>query len=94
MMVRILNLLIALIALFVSGVAHSNDGMSLIPGGTFYMGQEGIQDDESPVHPVSLSGFKIDRFEVPIWLWKKIADWAVQNGYEFNINTQYFIHFF
>lgn len=90
MMVRILNLLIALIALFVSGVAHSNDDMSLIPGGTFYMGQEGIQDDESPVHPVSLPGFKIDRFEVPIWLWKKIADWAVQNGYEFNINTQYY----
>ncbi len=70
-------------------LGYCADDMVEIPAGTYYMGQEGIQDDESPSHPVNLPAFKIDRFEVPIWLWKKIANWAVQNGYEFNPDTEY-----
>jgi formylglycine-generating enzyme required for sulfatase activity len=38
--------------------------MEPIPAGTFEMGAENGDTDESPRHTVSLSGYKIDKFEV------------------------------
>ncbi|MDQ1257554.1 MAG: Formylglycine-rating enzyme family protein [Candidatus Hydrogenedentes bacterium] len=42
-----------------SGVA-----MILLPGGDFLMGCDGGHEDETPVHPVTLTGFAIDKYEV------------------------------
>src|SRR4029079_10628333 len=38
--------------------------MVWIPSGTFLMGSERHYPEEAPVHPVSVSGFWIDRFTV------------------------------
>ncbi len=48
------------------GIAIGNlkSEMVWIPSGTFRMGSNSGLSDESPVHPVSLSGFWIDKYEV------------------------------
>ena len=38
--------------------------MTQVPGGSFMMGSENGDDDEKPVHKVTVSGFLIDRDEV------------------------------
>jgi sulfatase modifying factor 1 len=38
--------------------------MADIPGGTFRMGAEGHYPEEAPVHPVTVAGFRIDRYAV------------------------------
>ena len=48
------------------------------------MGQEGIQDDEEPLHYVKVKPFEVDRFEIKIVDWFFIANWAVKNGYTFS----------
>ena len=55
-----------------------------IGSGSFYMGQEGIQEDEEPLHNVTLEAFEIDRFETSIGDWYLISDWARENGYDFS----------
>ena len=42
---------------------NTND-MVWIPGGTFWMGSDGGQTDEKPVHKVTVDGFWIDKYEV------------------------------
>ena len=60
------------------------EDLVLVEAGSFYMGQEGIQDDEEPLHYVKVKSFEIDRFETKIDDWFFIADWAVENGYDFS----------
>jgi serine/threonine-protein kinase len=45
---------------------RTSDGMAMVfvPGGTFRMGSDSGNDDEKPVHDVTLDGFWIDRTEV------------------------------
>lgn len=43
--------------------ANTNE-MTWIPGGTFSMGAEGGQEDEKPVHQVTVDGFWMDKTEV------------------------------
>lgn len=38
--------------------------MVQVPGGSFMMGSENGEDDEKPVHQVTVSGFLMDRYEV------------------------------
>jgi formylglycine-generating enzyme len=40
--------------------------MVWIPGGAFVMGSEQFYPEERPIHPVSVDGFWMDRFEVTI----------------------------
>lgn len=44
------------------------DGMLVLPGGTFSMGSDGLhaQPNEKPVHSVKLAPFRIDRTEVTV----------------------------
>jgi formylglycine-generating enzyme required for sulfatase activity len=42
----------------------STNGMVWIPGGTFFMGSDAGQNDEQPIHRVTLDGFWMDRHEV------------------------------
>ncbi len=42
----------------------STDGMVWIPGGTFIMGSEKGDNDEKPIHQVTVNGFYMDRTEV------------------------------
>ena len=60
------------------------EDLVLVEAGSFYMWQEGIQDDEEPLHYVKVKSFEIDRFETKIDDWFFIADWAVENGYDFS----------
>ncbi len=59
-------------------------GMVLIPAGSFQMGNstnstEG-RSDELPVHPVSVSAFFMDRYEVTKQLWDEVRAWGASNG--------------
>jgi formylglycine-generating enzyme required for sulfatase activity len=59
-------------------------GMSLIPAGSFWMGdslREGLTD-ESPVHSVYVSAFYVDKYEVTKALWDEVATWASSAGYD------------
>jgi formylglycine-generating enzyme required for sulfatase activity len=40
--------------------------MVWVPGGTFLMGSEEFYPEERPVHPVTVDGFWMDRFEVTV----------------------------
>ena len=44
--------------------AGSTSGMARVPAGTFTMGSDGANADESPPHRVHVSAFAIDRLEV------------------------------
>src|SRR3989338_3087535 len=59
--------------------------MVRIPAGEFTMGDV-IGDtlsnnDEYPVHPVYVSDFYIDKYEVSKALWDSVYDWATNHGY-------------
>lgn len=75
---------------FASSVAAANvtDDLVLISSGSFYMGQEGIQVDEEPMHQVKLGTFEIDRFETTIGDWKQVERWALENGYDFSSSSE------
>ena len=53
------------------------------------MGENGVQDDESPRHLVWVSSFYADRYEVTVGEWKEIRSWALTNGYEFSLRQNY-----
>ena len=60
-------------------------GMVLIPGGWFTLGDtfnEGAPG-ERPAHPVSVSPFYLDQYEVTQALWDEVHQWAITNGYGF-----------
>ena len=69
-------------------IASERD-MVNIPEGNFYMGENGVQDDESPRHLVWVSSFFVDRYEVTVGEWKEIRSWALSNGYEFSLRQNY-----
>ena len=56
--------------------------MVSVPAGTFQMGWTGIADAE-PVHTVTLSAFRIAKYEVTYGLWYTVRIWAESNGYTF-----------
>ncbi len=66
------------------------EGMVLIPGGSFVMGNatNAFADDgggdELPQHTVYVSGFYMDRHEVTKSLWDEVREWALTNGYTFS----------
>jgi len=64
-------------------------GMVLIPAGSFQMGDT-IGDgsiDERPVHPVTVSTFYMDKYEVTKALWDEVYTWAVTHGYNFDYRS-------
>ena len=40
-------------------------------------------DNERPVHQVSISSFSIAKYQVTYAKWKEVKDWATKNGYKF-----------
>lgn len=61
-------------------------GMSVIPAGSFQMGDtlnEGGAD-ELPVHAIYLNSFYIDQYEVTKGLWDSVYQWAISHGYSFD----------
>jgi len=64
---------------------HAPAGLSLVPAGSFTMGDtfgEG-GNFELPLHPVYVSAFYMDQYEVTKALWEDVAQWAVAHGYAF-----------
>ncbi len=60
------------------------DGMALIPAGSFTMGDILDGDPKTfPRHPVYVSAFYMDRYEVTKKLWDDVYQWATNNGYNF-----------
>jgi formylglycine-generating enzyme required for sulfatase activity len=60
--------------------------MALIPAGSFTMGDtfnEGISI-ELPLHPVYVSAFYMDKYDVPLALWQQVHNWAITHGYTFD----------
>jgi sulfatase modifying factor 1 len=56
-----------------------------IPAGRLQMGDNLDQTGYSlPVHTVDLDEFYIDRYETMYAHWKRVYDWAVANGYQFD----------
>lgn len=64
-------------------------GMVYIPAGTFQMGDNfnEIGTNTLPVHNVTVSGFFVDRTEVPNELWQTVHSWAAGNGYSIATGT-------
>jgi formylglycine-generating enzyme len=65
-------------------------GMALIPAGWFTMGNtfgEGYAG-ELPLHTVYLSAFYMDQYEVTKALWDAVYNWAITNGYDFELGAQ------
>ena len=67
-------------------------GMALIPAGLFQMGDAlGDQIDGewqnsealAPVHPVYVSGFYMDQYDVTLARWQQVYNWATNHGYWF-----------
>ena len=82
MVVQAIISLLFLLSIFACNAI--TDDLVTIGSGSFYMGQEGIQEDEEPLHNVSLEAFEIDRFETSIGDWYLISVWARENGYDFS----------
>ena len=64
--------------------------MRFVPEGLYWMGDDKNLADEQPMHTVSISPFYMDVYEVHIWHWDKVANWAMDNGYEFSSTSQNF----
>jgi formylglycine-generating enzyme required for sulfatase activity len=69
-------------------VAVSPSGMSLIPAGSFTMGNcmdpsEGW-DNELLLHTVYVSAFYMDKYLVTKSLWDTVYQWAIAHGYSFD----------
>lgn len=69
--------------------ANTPTGMSLIPAGSFTMG-DNLDGDSSalPLHTVYVSAFYMDRYEVTKALWDDVYNWATNHGYSFNFGVQ------
>ena len=65
------------------------EDVGYVKAGSFQMGSDKGQVDESPKHTVWLSGFFIDRFEVSIREWNRVTTFAENIGYKFS-ETQKF----
>lgn len=78
-----------LVCLFLGGwtlAQAAPSGMALIPAGTFTMGDSFSEgsSDELPTHPVDVSAFYMDKYEVTKVLWDEVYEWAIANGYSFD----------
>jgi formylglycine-generating enzyme required for sulfatase activity len=64
--------------------------LTLIPGGTFAMGDTFGEGDgsERPVQTVSVSSFYMGRTEVTKAHWNEVYQWATNNGYQFSFAGQ------
>ena len=63
-------------------------GFSLIPAGSFLMGNQNVAPDDQNLpgersHRVTLDGFYMAKFELTKAEWDEVHAWAVTHGYEF-----------
>ena len=69
-----------------------DDGLVLIPGGEFLMGDQTApayegETDERPQHLVNVSPFYAARCEVSKALWDEVANWAAAHDYDIDLAT-------
>jgi formylglycine-generating enzyme len=57
---------------------------SLIPAGTFQMGDNLDGDPDSPVHNVYVSQFFMAKTELTFGEWQRVKSWAESHGYQFD----------
>ncbi len=68
-----------------SGSGSSYDELISVPAGSYLMGwDEIIAGHEDPAHTVSLSAFRIGKYEVTYELWIDVKTYADANGYTIN----------
>ena len=70
---------------YVPPATNAPAGMVLIPQGTFTIGDAFAEGDlgERPTHPVQVSAFYMDQYDVTKLLWEEVYRWAITNGYTF-----------
>ncbi len=60
----------------------ADDGLALIPGGSFTMGRtSGDLDADAPPTTVTVSAFRLQKTETTKALWDEVRTWALGNGY-------------
>lgn len=63
--------------------------MDLVPAGAFTMGDDASAlAVEKPAHPVELSAFRMDRYEVSRDEWRTVTTWAAAHGYDLPLEPQ------
>lgn len=82
--VRIVRLFATTATLLVLGLAASAQDMTLIPAGTFSMGDAFSEGgvEERPVHEVTLAAFFMDTKAVTKAFWDEVANWAKDRTYD------------
>ncbi len=78
------NRSITVVLLFYFSTLLSQEDVSFIKAGSFQIGSENGQEDESPMHVEWISGFYIDRFEVSIREWNRVSSFGEDIGYVFS----------
>ncbi|MGC4014807.1 MAG: SUMF1/EgtB/PvdO family nonheme iron enzyme [Luteolibacter sp.] len=64
--------------------------MKFIPAGTFTMGDDnGGEQSAMPAHPVQVSAFYMDKFEVTLGDWQTVVNWAQAHGYDIPLNLTF-----
>ncbi len=64
--------------------------MKYIPAGTFTMGDDnGGEQSAMPAHPVQVAAFYMDKFEVTLGDWKKVATWGLTHGYDIPVDLAF-----
>jgi len=76
--------LVLVIVILPFGLRGDSIDMVHIKSGSAFIGDDSHLDDERPSHRVVTSDFFIDVYEVSIWDWDKVANWALLNGYQFS----------
>ena len=60
----------------------ADDGLALIPGGSFTMGRtSGDTDVDAPPINVTVSAFRLQKTETTKALWDEVRTWGLSNGY-------------
>ena len=59
-------------------------GTTLIPAGSFMMGDSLDGTGDAPQHPVDVAAFYIDTNEVSFMFWQQVYQWATTHGYTFD----------
>ncbi|MES2466911.1 MAG: SUMF1/EgtB/PvdO family nonheme iron enzyme [Verrucomicrobiota bacterium] len=67
-------------------------GFSLIPAGSFLMGNQNVAPDDQALlaersHRVTLDGFYMAKFELTKAEWDEVHAWALTHGYDFGPNN-------
>jgi hypothetical protein len=72
------------VTILCSGIVSFSFGQEMVQvaGGTFQMGRGTSKNNTwEPVHPVNLSPYSIDEYEITYETWTMVRNWGLLHGY-------------